>query len=159
MPWPTTTWSRRRAQVAAALAADGTPVVLVLDNLHEVTRLAVHESLLRLVQRPPPGLRLVVTTRRDPPWPLSQLRLAGVLTEIRASDLAFRADETRALLDRLGIDLDAGARRPARRADRGVGRRAAAGRPRAAQHTGSRPASSMRSPATTTPWRRTCWTK
>ena len=94
-------------KVAAALAADGAPLVLVLDNLHEVTGLAVHESLLRLVQRPPRGLRMVVTTRRDPPWPLSQLRLAGVLSEIRASDLAFRADETRALLDRLGIDLDA----------------------------------------------------
>ena len=67
----------------------------------------MHESLLRLIQRPPQGLRFVVTTRRDPPWPLHRLRLAGVLSEIRASDLAFRADETRALLDRLGIDLDA----------------------------------------------------
>jgi LuxR family maltose regulon positive regulatory protein len=94
-------------KVAAALAADGAPLVLVLDNLHEVTGLAVHESLLRLVQRPPRGLRMVVTTRRDPPWPLSQLRLAGVLSEIRASDLAFGADETRALFARLGINLDA----------------------------------------------------
>ena len=42
-------------RVAAALAGDGTPVVLVLDNLHEITSLAVHESLLRLVQRPPRG--------------------------------------------------------------------------------------------------------
>jgi LuxR family maltose regulon positive regulatory protein len=94
-------------QFAAALAADATPVVLVLDNLHEVTGLAVHESLLRLVQRPPQNLRFVVTTRRDPPWPLHRLRLAGVLSEIRASDLAFQADETRAMLDRLGINLDA----------------------------------------------------
>ena len=94
-------------KVAAALADSDAPVVLVLDNLHEVTELAVHESLLRLVQRPPRGLRLVVTTRRDPPWPLSRLRLAGVLSEIRASDLAFRADETRALFDQLGIELDA----------------------------------------------------
>ena len=85
-------------QIAAALAADGTPVVLMLDNLHEVTSLGVHESLLRLVQRPPRGLRFVVTTRRDPPWPLNRLRLAGVLTEIRAADLAFRVDETAALL-------------------------------------------------------------
>ncbi len=51
------------------------------------------------------------------------------------------------------------ARRPARRADRGVGRRAAAGRPGAAGHGGPRPASSTRSPATTTPWPRTCWTR
>ena len=64
-------------QVAAVLAGDGTPVVLVLDNLHEITSLAVHESLLRLVRRPPQGLRFVATTRRDPPWPLDRLRLAG----------------------------------------------------------------------------------
>jgi LuxR family maltose regulon positive regulatory protein len=94
-------------QLAAALARNGTPVVLVLDNLHEITSLDVHESLLRLIQRPPQGLRFVVTTRRDPPWPLHRLRLAGVLSEIRASDLAFRTDETRVLLDMLGIDLDA----------------------------------------------------
>ncbi|QJY47979.1 LuxR C-terminal-related transcriptional regulator [Pseudonocardia broussonetiae] len=94
------------AGVAAATAAVEPSVVLVLDNLHEITALAVHESLLRLVQRPPPGLRLVVTTRRDPPWPLNRLRLAGVLTEIRAADLAFGPGEARALLDGLGIDLD-----------------------------------------------------
>lgn len=93
-------------KVAAALAAAEQPVVLVLDNLHEITALAVHESLLRLVRRPPRGLRFVVTTRRDPPWPLNQLRLAGVLSEIRAADLAFGPDETRALFDGLGIDLD-----------------------------------------------------
>jgi LuxR family transcriptional regulator, maltose regulon positive regulatory protein len=85
----------------------GIPVVVVLDNLHEITGLAVHESLLRLVQRPPPGLRFIVTTRRDPTWPLHRLRLAGVLTEIRASDLAFRLEETRAMLGMLGIDLEA----------------------------------------------------
>jgi LuxR family transcriptional regulator, maltose regulon positive regulatory protein len=94
--------------VAAALTTHGPrDLVLVLDNLHEVTGLAVHESLLRLVQRPPQGLRFVVMTRRDPPWPLNQLRLAGVLSEIRASDLAFTVNETHALLDGLGIELDA----------------------------------------------------
>ena len=93
-------------RIAAVLADDATPIVLVLDNLHEITSLAVHESLLRLVQRPPVGLRFVATTRRDPPWPLDRLRLAGVITEIRAAELAFRVDETAALLAQLGIDLD-----------------------------------------------------
>ena len=53
-------------QIAAILADDATPVVLVLDNLHELTSLAVHESLLRLVGAhrkgcgswpPPAGIR------------------------------------------------------------------------------------------------------
>ena len=93
-------------QIAAVLADDATPVVLVLDNLHEITSLTAHESLLRLVQRPPIGLRFVAMTRRDPPWPLDRLRLAGVITEIRAAELAFRVDEAAALLAQLGIELD-----------------------------------------------------
>ena len=48
----------------------------------------------------------MVTTRRDPPWPLDPLRLAGMISEVRAAELAFRADETAALLSQLGIDLD-----------------------------------------------------
>ncbi|HWM05561.1 MAG TPA: LuxR C-terminal-related transcriptional regulator [Actinophytocola sp.] len=92
-------------QIATILTDDRTPVVLVLDNLHEITSFAVHESLLRLVQRPPPGLRFVATTRRDPPWPLDRLRLAGMITEVRAAELAFRVDETEALFAQLGLDL------------------------------------------------------
>jgi len=97
---------RLPGQFAAVLAEDSTPVVVVLDNLHEITSLVVHESLLRLIHRPPAGLRFVVTTRRDPPWPLHQLRLAGMLTEIRAADLAFRTDEAAELFAQLQIDLD-----------------------------------------------------
>jgi LuxR family transcriptional regulator, maltose regulon positive regulatory protein len=48
----------------------------------------------------------VATTRRDPPWPLDRLRLAGVIAEVRAAELAFRVDETVTLLDQLGISLD-----------------------------------------------------
>ena len=94
-------------QFAGVLGGEGTPMVLALDNLHEVTSSVVHESLLRLIQRPPGGLHFVVTTRRDPPWPLHQLRLAGVLTEIRAADLSFGIDETAELFAQLQIDLDA----------------------------------------------------
>jgi LuxR family maltose regulon positive regulatory protein len=46
--------------------------------------LAVHESLLRLVQRPPPGLRFEATTRRHPPWPLDRLRRASPDTLVEA---------------------------------------------------------------------------
>ncbi len=46
----------------------------------------------------PPGLRLVLLTRRDPPLRLSRLRLAGEVTEIRADELAFTAEETERLL-------------------------------------------------------------
>ncbi|MEJ2862031.1 LuxR C-terminal-related transcriptional regulator [Actinomycetospora flava] len=91
------------AAFAHALWQAERPVVLVLDDLHEVTAPAVHEGLRSLVERPVPSLALVATTRHDPPWPLTRLRLAGVLAEIRPEDLAFRDDEAGALFAQLGV--------------------------------------------------------
>jgi LuxR family transcriptional regulator, maltose regulon positive regulatory protein len=88
---------------AHALRQADRPVALVLDDLHEVTSAAVHDGLRHLVERPVPGLALVLTTRRDPPWPLTRLRLAGVLAELRPADLAFRDDEAAALFAQLGV--------------------------------------------------------
>jgi LuxR family maltose regulon positive regulatory protein len=93
--------------LATALRRVDGALVLVLDNLHEISTPAVHAGLLRLVERPLPGLSLLVTTRRDPPWPRERLRLAGLLAEVRASTLAFRPDETAALFANLGLDLNA----------------------------------------------------
>jgi LuxR family transcriptional regulator, maltose regulon positive regulatory protein len=90
-----------------ALEQADRPLVLVLDNLHEVTSTEVHAGLLRLVERPSPTLSLVITTRRDPPWPLSRLQLTGLVTGIRAADLAFRPDEAAALYAQLGVELSA----------------------------------------------------
>jgi LuxR family maltose regulon positive regulatory protein len=87
-----------------ALAAREQPVVLVLDDFHEVVD-AVHHDLERLVRFAPTALRLVIVTRADPPIGLGRLRLDGSLTEIRAADLAFSLDEAGALFDALGIVL------------------------------------------------------
>ena len=46
--------------------------------------------------RLPPGVRVVLTTREDPRLGLHRLRLAGELNEIRAPDLRFSLEETRA---------------------------------------------------------------
>ena len=91
--------------MAAALRLARIPIALVLDNLHEIRSPQVHSSLIRLVQRPPPYLALLVTTRRDPPWPLTQLRLAGMVAEVRAADLAFRGEEAAALFLQLGVGV------------------------------------------------------
>jgi LuxR family maltose regulon positive regulatory protein len=80
------------------------PVVLVLDDFHEVVE-AVHDDIERLARFPPPALRLVFATRADPPIALGRLRLDGGLTEIRASDLAFSLEETGTLFDALGVDI------------------------------------------------------
>ncbi|GAA4814617.1 LuxR C-terminal-related transcriptional regulator [Actinomycetospora chlora] len=78
-------------------------VVVVLDDLHEITSAAVHAGLRSLAERPVPGLTVVATTRRDPPWPLHRLRLAGLVAEVRPEDLAFRDDEAITLFAQLGV--------------------------------------------------------
>jgi len=93
--------------VVAGLRRAPRPVVLVLDDLHEIHSPQVHAGLLRLVERPPPGLSLLVTTRRDPPWPLPRLRLAGLVSDVRAADLAFSHEEAAELFAQLMIAVDA----------------------------------------------------
>ncbi len=49
-----------------------------------------------------------MTTRADPPLPLTRLRASGQLTELRAADLRFTADEAAAFLTELmGLPLSA----------------------------------------------------
>jgi LuxR family maltose regulon positive regulatory protein len=82
------------------------PVVLVLDDLHEVGDGAAIADLDRLLRHPPPALRIVAATRIDPPLRLGRMRLAGELTDIRERDLAFTEAEAGALLEAAGIALD-----------------------------------------------------
>jgi LuxR family transcriptional regulator, maltose regulon positive regulatory protein len=88
------------------LAARPRRFALVLDDYHAIESPAIHESLTLLVERLPPGPRLVIATRGDPPLPLASLRARGRLTELRAADLRFTADEAVALLrDAWAVDL------------------------------------------------------
>ena len=82
------------------LAADPGPdeVLLVLDDYHLVGSGPVHESVAFLLENLPPGLRVVVSSRADPPLPLARLRARGQLAELRAADLRFTAEEAAALL-------------------------------------------------------------
>jgi ATP/maltotriose-dependent transcriptional regulator MalT len=73
-------------------------VLLVLDDYHLIDAQQVHAALTFLLEHLPTGLRLVVTSRSDPPLPLPRLRAAGQLAELRAEDLRFTPDEAAALL-------------------------------------------------------------
>jgi LuxR family maltose regulon positive regulatory protein len=76
----------------------GAQIVLVLDDYHVIKSASVHESVGLLLHRLPPGLRLALATRTDPPLPLSRLRAGGQLAELRSTDLRFTLEETAALL-------------------------------------------------------------
>jgi LuxR family transcriptional regulator, maltose regulon positive regulatory protein len=71
---------------------------LVLDDYHLVDAEAVHGSLAFLIEHLPPGLRLVLASRADPPLPLARLRASGQLAELRTAELRFTAEEAAALL-------------------------------------------------------------
>ena len=93
--------------LAAALAAQDPPVTLVLDDLHLLTDPKVLDGLDYVLRNTGSGLRLLVAARMDPPLPLHRYRLAGELTEIGASDLAFTIAEAGELMARHGCTLTA----------------------------------------------------
>src|SRR5215469_14901718 len=73
-------------------------VLLVLDDYHLIDTPQVHAPLTFLVEHLPPGLRLMLASRSDPPLPLARWRAAGQLAELRTDDLRFTAGEAAALL-------------------------------------------------------------
>lgn len=64
-------------------------LALVLDDYHVIETPAIHEGLAFLVEHMPSPLRLVMTTRIDPPLPLARMRVRNQLMEIRSTDLRF----------------------------------------------------------------------
>jgi len=85
-------------------------LTLVIEDLHELASPGALAQLTRLLTNLPPGVHAVVSTRHDLRLRLHRLRLAGELSEIRASELRFCERETRELLDAAGIALsEAGA--------------------------------------------------
>jgi LuxR family maltose regulon positive regulatory protein len=78
---------------------------LVVDDLHELRAAEALRQLELLVMRAPAELRFVLATRHDLRLGLHRLRLEGELTEIRAADLRFTAEEARALLATAGVAL------------------------------------------------------
>jgi LuxR family maltose regulon positive regulatory protein len=92
-------------RLAAELAAQDPPVVLILDDFHLVTGHGLADGLQYLMRNARPGLRVVICSRVDPLLSLHLYRLAGELTEIRAGELAFSAPEAGLLMAQHGITL------------------------------------------------------
>jgi LuxR family maltose regulon positive regulatory protein len=85
------------------------PLLLVIDDLHHLLEPRALAALALLLDRRPPRLRVILSTRHDPPLGLHRLRLAGELTELRATDLRFQRDETDELLRGAGVTLSGAA--------------------------------------------------
>jgi LuxR family maltose regulon positive regulatory protein len=85
--------------------ADARGITLVIDDLHELSSPETAAQLTQLLANLPPHAHAVLATRHDLRLRLHQLRLAGELAEIRAAELRFSEQETRALLAASGIAL------------------------------------------------------
>ena len=81
------------------------PVVLVIDDIHELRATNALRALERLIEHRPPLVRVIIAGRRDPGLGLHRLRLAGELAEIRSGDLRFTPEQTRELLETAGVTL------------------------------------------------------
>jgi LuxR family maltose regulon positive regulatory protein len=83
-------------------------IVLVLDDYHVVDTPPIHQAMAFLLEHLPPQVHLVIAARADPPLPLARLRARGQLTELRAADLRFTAEEAATFLHHsMGLPLSA----------------------------------------------------
>jgi len=96
--------SGRPVAIAAALAHDldlilGRDVILVLDDVHELEpRSDSANFLAALCRHVPARLRMVTASRHRLPFAVARMRVAGDLSEIDASDLAFTVTEIEELV-------------------------------------------------------------
>ena len=71
---------------------------LILDDYHLADGPDLRPGMEFFLDRLPPQVRLVISTRADPGLPLARLRARGELIEVRAADLRFTAEEAGAYL-------------------------------------------------------------
>ena len=84
----------------------GEEFTLVLDDYHMIEAKIIHDAVTFLLKHLPPQAHLVIISRTDPPLSLAHLRARNQLTEIRAADLCFTTEETKAFLnDVIGLEL------------------------------------------------------
>lgn len=93
------------ASLLNALATAPQLLVVVLDDYHVINAKAIHADVAYLIDHLPPQLRLILSTRSDPPLPLARLRARGQLLEVRAADLRFTPDEITVFFNRV-MSLD-----------------------------------------------------
>lgn len=90
------------ARVASLLANElqalEQPVVLVLEDYHQIDNPQIDGLLTALLRHALPTLHLAITTREDPALPVAHLRAHNQLTEVRAADLRFAPEEAAAFL-------------------------------------------------------------
>jgi LuxR family maltose regulon positive regulatory protein len=94
-------------RLAAAFWSMTVPVVLVLDDVHLLRNREGRDALSVLAEHVPPGSRMVLAGREQPPLRLARLRAEGRVTEIGVPDLSLPVWQAAELLRAAGVTLAA----------------------------------------------------
>ena len=89
------------------ITADPREFIFVLDDYHEIGSRPIDQAVVFLVEHLPPQMHLVITTREDPPLPLSRLRARNQLIELRAAELRFTLAEAAEFFGMMSLRLSA----------------------------------------------------
>ena len=91
--------------------ADGSEqFVLVLDDYHSIEDERIHGGMASLIEHLPTTLRIVMTSRAEPPLRVGTLRARAQLNEIGAGQLRFSLSEAESMLNDVhGLELTASA--------------------------------------------------
>jgi len=82
------------------------PILIVLDDYHSIEDEKIHASVAYFIEHLPPNVKVVITTRVDPPMSLARWRVRSQLFELRAADLRFSLEEISQYLNQLkGLGL------------------------------------------------------
>ena len=88
------------------LAALPDEITLILDDYHVIDSEPVHGVVAFLLEHLSPNVHFVISSRIDPPLPLSRLRARNQIMELGAVDLSFTPEEAATFLNRvMGLDL------------------------------------------------------
>ena len=90
----------------AALERVGSPIVIVLDHLEEVTGERSRAAIAEFVMRLPAGWQVALAGREHLPIPAARLRAEGRILELGPADLAMTDDEAAALLAGAGVRVN-----------------------------------------------------
>jgi len=85
--------------VAGEVASLSEPLTIVLDDYHVIHNVEIHELMAACLKYQAPQLHLVIATRQDPPFSVTQLRVSEQMIELRLSDLRFTPEEMRQYLE------------------------------------------------------------
>ncbi|KAB0489409.1 LuxR C-terminal-related transcriptional regulator [Pseudomonas vancouverensis] len=81
-----------------SIASRGRELVLVLDDLHHLTDVGIHQALQWLLDYAPPNLHLALVSRSAVPLSLARLRSQELVLELNLRDLRFTQAESEQFL-------------------------------------------------------------